>query len=46
MEFVIPLCQPWRGFQEATLVVREGGVLAVGRTAEGFDESPLRRKTS
>jgi hypothetical protein len=41
VEFVIPLCQPWHGFQEATVVVREGGVLAVGRTAEGFDERPI-----
>ena len=41
MEFVIPLCEPWRGFQEATVIIKEGGVLAVGRTAEGFDERPV-----
>jgi hypothetical protein len=38
VEFVIPICQPWREFQEATLIVREGGALVIGRTADGFDE--------
>lgn len=41
MEFVIPICQPWGGFQEATVIIREGGVLAVGKTAEGFDERSI-----
>ena len=41
MEFVIPICQPWGGFQEATVIIREGGVLAVGKTAEGYDERSI-----
>ncbi|MEZ0319704.1 MAG: hypothetical protein ABWK05_06925 [Pyrobaculum sp.] len=38
MEFIVPLCSRWEDFEEATFVVREGAVLAVGRTPGGFDE--------
>ncbi|MFN3803913.1 MAG: hypothetical protein ACK4SY_02535 [Pyrobaculum sp.] len=37
MEFIVPLCS-WRDFEEVTFIVREGSVIAVGRTAAGFDE--------
>ena len=38
VEFIVPLCSRWGDFEEVTFVVREGSVLAVGRTAGGFDE--------
>jgi hypothetical protein len=41
VEFVVPLCRPWRDFQEATIIVKEGGALVVGRTGEGFDERSI-----
>jgi hypothetical protein len=42
VELVVPICRPWREFQEVTLVVREGGALAVGRTEAGFEERGAR----
>jgi len=38
VELIVPLCAPWGEFQEATIIIRENVVVAVGRTAGGFDE--------
>lgn len=38
VELIVPLCGPWRDFQEVTFIAREGRVVAVGKTREGYDE--------
>lgn len=37
----MPMCDKWREFQEVTFIIRDGETLAVGRTAEGYDERSI-----
>ncbi|RFA94325.1 hypothetical protein [Pyrobaculum aerophilum] len=38
MELVVPLCAPWRDFQEATIIVKGEAATVIGRVGSEFDE--------